>query len=212
MDKALYLSTYLDNGSPRSWFTAIHYTNDDLLHNFDSLIEDFRQHFGDPDTKGTTLCKIENLWQTGSCMNYVSKFHKLLVYVNFNTSTTIQKYYKGLKDEVKDLLLTVHSPPMDFDNYVDLIVTIDNWLHYWEVECKTAKKPASCSKPVLTTPSPTPSPNHPPQCHSPQKFQWRLMPLGWCHASLSPRRSKTVTLLRASAYIAEVLSTPSRPA
>ncbi|KAG2748619.1 hypothetical protein P692DRAFT_20733243, partial [Suillus brevipes Sb2] len=23
MDKALYLSTYLDNGSPRSWFTAI---------------------------------------------------------------------------------------------------------------------------------------------------------------------------------------------
>ncbi|KAG1894261.1 uncharacterized protein F5891DRAFT_1195396 [Suillus fuscotomentosus] len=55
MDKALYLSTYLDNGSPHSWFTAIHHTNDDLLHNFNSLIDNFRQHFGDPDTEGTPL-------------------------------------------------------------------------------------------------------------------------------------------------------------
>jgi hypothetical protein len=142
MDKALYLSTYLDNGSPCSWFTAIRRTNDDLLHSFDTLIEDFRQHFGDPDTEGTALRKIENLRQTGSCANYTSKFRELLVYVNFNTSTTIQKYYEGLKDEVKDLLLTVHRPPTDFNDYVDLTVTIDNQLHRREVKRKTAKKPA----------------------------------------------------------------------
>lgn len=142
MDKALYLSTYLDNGSPRSWFTAIRRTNDDLLHDFDALIEDFRQHFGDPDTEGTALRKIENLRQTGSCASYASKFRELLVYVNFNTSTTIQKYYEGLKDEVKDLLLTVHDPPNSFDEYVDLTTAIDNRLHRREVERKTAKKVA----------------------------------------------------------------------
>jgi hypothetical protein len=140
MDKALYLSTYLDNGSPRSWFTAIRRTNDHLLHDFDALIEDFRQHFGDPDTEGTALRKIENLRQTGSCASYASKFRELLVYVNFNTSTTIQKYYEGLKDEVKDLLLTVHDPPTNFDDYVDLTTAIDNRLHRREVERKSARK------------------------------------------------------------------------
>jgi hypothetical protein len=143
MDKALYLSTYLDNGSPRSWFTAIRRTNEDLLNDFDQLIDDFRHHFGDPDTEGTALRKIESLRQTGSCARYASKFRELLVYVNFNTSTTIQKYYEGLKDEVKDLLLTVHKPPTEFDEYVTLTVTIDNRLHRREVERKTAKKPMS---------------------------------------------------------------------
>jgi hypothetical protein len=144
MDKALYLSTYLDNGSPRSWFTAIRRTNDLLLHDFEALIEDFRQHFGDPDTEGTALRKIENLRQTGSCASYASKFRELLVYVNFNTSTTIQKYYEGLKDEVKDLLLTVHNPPTTFDKYVDLTTAIDNRLHRREVERKLAKKAVPC--------------------------------------------------------------------
>jgi len=143
MDKALYLSTYLDNGSPRSWFTAIRRTNEGLLDDFDQLINDFRHHFGDPDTEGTALRKIENLRQTGSCASYASKFRELLVYVNFNTSTTIQKYYEGLKDEVKDLLLTVHAPPTEFDDYVTLTTSIDNRLHRREVERKTAKKPVS---------------------------------------------------------------------
>ncbi|KAG1744210.1 hypothetical protein EDB19DRAFT_1827098 [Suillus lakei] len=100
-------------------------------------------HFGDPDTEGTALCKIENLRQIGSCASYTSKFRELLVYVNFNTSTTIQKYYEGLKDKVKDLLLTVHDPPTEFDEYVTLTVAIDNRLHHREVECKTSKKPVS---------------------------------------------------------------------
>ncbi|KAG2056756.1 hypothetical protein BDR06DRAFT_838892, partial [Suillus hirtellus] len=73
--------------------------------------------------------KIENLCQTGSCASYMSKFCELLVYVNFNTSNTIQKYYKGLKDEVKDLLLTVHDPPTSFNDYIDLTTVIDNQLH-----------------------------------------------------------------------------------
>jgi hypothetical protein len=147
MDKALYLSTYLDNGSPHSWFTAIHHTNEDLLNDFDQLIDHFS--FGDLDTKGIALCKTESLQQTGSCASYASKFCKLLVYINFNTLTTIQKYYEGLKDEVKDLLLTVHKHPTEFDEYVTLTVTIDNWLHHHEVECKTAKKPMSCQQNTL---------------------------------------------------------------
>ncbi|KAG1848642.1 hypothetical protein C8R48DRAFT_614755 [Suillus tomentosus] len=92
--------------------------------------------------EGTALHKIENLRQTGSCTGYTSKFHKLLVYVNFNTSTMIQKYYDGLKDEVKDLLLTVHDPPDSFDGYVDLTIAIDNRLHRREVKQKTVKKVA----------------------------------------------------------------------
>jgi len=158
MDKALYLSTYLDNGSPRSWFTAIRHTNEELLNDFDLLIDNFKQHFGDPDTEGTALRKIENLRQTGSCANYASKFRELLVYVNFNTSTTIQKYYEGLKDEVKDLLLTVHNPPTEFDEYVTLMITIDNRLHRREVERKATKKSTPRQQnttDTITQPKPT---------------------------------------------------------
>lgn len=62
-DKLIYLSTWLQDGSPKSWFWAIEKTNPQLLHDHDALITDFRKHFGNSDFVNSQMAKIECLTQ-----------------------------------------------------------------------------------------------------------------------------------------------------
>ena len=106
-DKVLFLQSYLTSGSAKSWYTVLRNCSDGLLNNFEAVIQDFQAHFGDPDLASTTLRKIEALHQMGSCASYASKFQELLIYVDFLESTKIHKFYEGLKDDVKDIIVTV---------------------------------------------------------------------------------------------------------
>jgi len=103
----LFLQSYLALGSAKSWYTALCNHSDGLLDDFEAVIQDFQAHFSDPDLASTTLCKIEALHQTGSCMSYASKYRELLIYVDFSEATKIHKFYEGLKDDVKDIIVTV---------------------------------------------------------------------------------------------------------
>jgi len=57
-----------------------------------------------------TRSKLSVKWalcQMGSCMSYASKFQELLIYVNFSEAMKIHKFYEGLKDDVKDIIVTI---------------------------------------------------------------------------------------------------------
>ncbi|EPS97350.1 hypothetical protein FOMPIDRAFT_93653 [Fomitopsis schrenkii] len=62
-DKSIYLSTWLQDGSSKSWFWAIEKTNPHLLHDHDALLADFRRHFGDSDFITSQMNKIDRLTQ-----------------------------------------------------------------------------------------------------------------------------------------------------
>jgi hypothetical protein len=145
-DKAMYLASYLGNGSPMSWYTALKLTSPHLLDNFPLFVQNFRDHFGDSDLEGTSLRKIEALKQTGACATYASRFKELLVHVDFSESTKINKFKEGLKPEVKDVLVNIMDKPKQFDKYIDLCIRIDNHVHQRDLERQAAKKASSSNQ------------------------------------------------------------------
>lgn len=134
-DKSVYLAGYLKQGTPKSWYQGIRASNEDLLYDFDALVKDFRDHFGDSNVSATSLRKLKVLKQTGSCASYASRSRELHVDCDLNESTKIDLFYAGLKDPVKDLLLNVKRS-LVFDEFVAQCVDIDNRLHERELERK----------------------------------------------------------------------------
>ncbi|GBE80968.1 Transposon Tf2-12 polyprotein [Sparassis crispa] len=116
-DKAVYMATYLKDGSPASWFNSIEQFNSALLQDWDSFLDAFRERFEDPDLVTSSLHKLENLRQTSSAASYSSRFKELLVYLDFSDQTKIQYFRRNLKEPVKDLFLTV-QPSTNFEDFV----------------------------------------------------------------------------------------------
>lgn len=52
-DRAIYITSYLKQGLPKSWFNGIRAANPDLLYNFTALLDDFRSSAS---TSATSTC------------------------------------------------------------------------------------------------------------------------------------------------------------
>lgn len=162
-ERSIFLSLYLADGNPKSWYQAIRSSNPTLLNDFNALIKDFRSHFGDSDLESTAYRKIKALRQTGSCAAYASRFRELVVYLDWTDKSKIAAFREGLKDSVRDLLITVRPKPTIFDEFVKICVEIDNAVHENELDKRHAKpgdasKSTNRSQPKQTTPAPTPRP------------------------------------------------------
>jgi len=59
-----YMGSYLAGGVPNAWLIGVRKHSLNLLSDYDAFT---KTHFGDPDYKGITLCKLRTLHQTGSC-------------------------------------------------------------------------------------------------------------------------------------------------
>jgi hypothetical protein len=90
---------------------------------------------------------MDVLCQTGSCATFVSHYHEPLVDLDINQSLKIEYFCKCLKDNVQDVLALIKKQdiPIDFKKYVDLCVSIDNFLHYHKHEKKTSKNTSNSS-------------------------------------------------------------------
>lgn len=158
-DRSIYLAAYLEDGSPKSWYQAIRLTATHLLDDFDSLIENFRAHFGDSDLEASAYRKIASLKQTGSVANYASRFRELLVHLDWSESSKIAAFKQGLKDHVKTLLITVRQKPKEFDEFVKICVEIDNDYHQHELETKNSRHgPSKSNKSHHSDSRPPPPP------------------------------------------------------
>jgi Retrotransposon gag protein len=109
---------YLADGNPNSWYQAVKSSQANLLNDFDDLVEDFCNHFGDSDLVSTAYHKIKMLRQTGSCASYASHFWELVVHLDWTDKSKIAAFKVGLKDQVHDLLIMVHPKPTTFNEYV----------------------------------------------------------------------------------------------
>lgn len=156
-DKCFYMGTYLGNGSPKLWYASVKANQPYLLQNFTSFCEAFKSHFGDQDLAGTAYRKIQALRQTDSVGAYSSRFHELLIHLNWTDDSKIAAFYSGLKDEIKDILVSNLSPPTAFKDYVDLAMKIDNRIRQREFERKRQDKPSGKSSSSKSQSSTTPS-------------------------------------------------------
>ncbi|KZT09795.1 uncharacterized protein LAESUDRAFT_735413 [Laetiporus sulphureus 93-53] len=164
-DKCLYMSTWLEDGSLKSWFWAIEKTKPDLLNDYAALVDNFRAHFGDSDFINSQMDKIKKLTQCSSAAKYASAFHEILIHLPIHDDLIkINMSKKGLKDDIKSLFLMIQAPT-NFDNYVAQAITFDNriYVHAQElnIDCKNVMSilpiPAAPRQSQLSTTSYTPA-------------------------------------------------------
>ncbi|KAJ3495812.1 hypothetical protein NLJ89_g10572 [Agrocybe chaxingu] len=148
-EKCLYFGFYLKDGPPSAWYAAIEKHNPMLFDDYDAFLNAFKKHFEDSDRKGTALTKLRKLVQTGPASTYAAQFQQYSWELDLTEETSIEMFYTGLKDEVKDTLTYafLENKPTKFDQYVTKVIDIDNKLHRRVVERKdgSSKSPSKGS-------------------------------------------------------------------
>jgi hypothetical protein len=141
-DQILYAESFL-SGAPKRWFEST--LTDYLTHAeterhelteriFDvgglGVFEDeLVKIFGEPDEIRAAEERIERLRQTTSAAVYASALRQESFRVNWGEDALKNKFYRGLKEEVKDELVNVDRHDMSLDDYMKEAITIDNRLY-----------------------------------------------------------------------------------
>lgn len=99
---------------------------------WEAFEEEFVKAFGDPDKEAAAIRQLEALiekGQKGPATQYASDFRRITMEINWDESTFIHYYRRGLKEEVKDALV-YHPIPTSLDVLVNLSIRLDERI--WE--------------------------------------------------------------------------------
>ena len=95
-------------GQALSCFAPLFEKRSAILSNFETFIEAFVETFGEHDNVRWTTTKIRSLRQgVRSASVYASNFRQLASDINWDEEALVNQFYWGLRDDVKDLLLTL---------------------------------------------------------------------------------------------------------
>ncbi|KAG5640257.1 hypothetical protein DXG03_009635, partial [Asterophora parasitica] len=141
-DCCIYMASFLEDRSPKQWYTYVKKYKTYLLQDFDAFCEAFEAHFGNPNIAGDANNKLLTLVQTGSTAAHASRYTELLIHVNWSEQTKIDNFYHSLKTSVKDTIMLTHlqDHPKVFKKHVDFIIKIDNHVHCCKQEHKLEAK------------------------------------------------------------------------
>ncbi|KAF5378882.1 hypothetical protein D9615_006981 [Tricholomella constricta] len=125
----------------------------ELFHDFCGFYQAFVEHIDDTDKHATALAKVHKLKQEPEpAANYVSRYREIIADLNFDEDSKIDNFYPGLKETVKDAMV-IPPHPKTFNDYVKMIISIDNRIHCRQTEVKEHH---------IKTPNPTSQPRQPP--------------------------------------------------
>jgi hypothetical protein len=115
-------------GPAKKWFTP-HVNEETGAVAFSSwahFIRRFRSSFQDSDAKTTAERKLLNMKQgTEPCASYHARFVSYMAILDWDEKSQIATFRRGLRSEVKDLLVG-RDIPDSFDEYVSLCIRLDN--------------------------------------------------------------------------------------
>jgi len=98
-------------GQALSWFAPLFEKRSPILNNFETFLEAFAEAFSEHDKARWATTKIRSLRQgTRSASVYASDFRQLACDINWDEEALMSQFHWGLKDDVKDLLLTLPDP------------------------------------------------------------------------------------------------------
>jgi hypothetical protein len=147
--KANWMSLYLGDGDPISWWYAVKADRTALLYDFATFKTEFITHFGDSDLPSTALHKSYTIAQSGSCANYVSCLRELFPYLQLTDQIKLACFKNGIKSELCMLMAAIYPQPTTFGAYAAIAIKLDNELHNARTNSKHSNKSAS-GKSLLT--------------------------------------------------------------
>lgn len=115
-------------GQALSWFAPLFEKRSPILSNFETFLEAFVEAFGEHDKARWATTKIRSLRQgTRSASTYASDFRQLACDINWGEEALMSQFYCGLRDDVKDLLLSLPDP-QTLNEAISQAVKCDNRL------------------------------------------------------------------------------------
>lgn len=157
-------------GNARTWATPLINADTGVIKSisYEDFTKQLKAAFGDPDEVRTAERQLDALRQTSSCSAYVAQFTSLASLLpnwSDNKEAWLLKFRKGLKQEIRDMLLYYPKEPHDFDELTQLCIQLDNKLHAHQAEkrqasggsssssgAKKSNSSSSSRSPVTTTP------------------------------------------------------------
>lgn len=102
-----FIGTLL-SGNARSWFAPLLEKDSPILYNLEAFMERFTAAFGDSDREGVAERKIQSLRQgSRSAAIYAAEFQQLTCDLDWNDKAFMTRFRYGLRDDVKNLLITM---------------------------------------------------------------------------------------------------------
>src|SRR5918997_1114206 len=122
-----FIGTLL-SGNARSWFALLLEKDSPILYNLEAFMERFIAAFGDSDRERVAERKIQNLRQgSRSAAIYAAEFQQLTCDLDWNDKAYMTRFRYGLKDDVKNLLITM--PRVDtLEELISQAIICDNRL------------------------------------------------------------------------------------
>lgn len=116
------------SGQALSWFAPLFEKQSPILNSFDVFLVAFEEAFGEHDKIRSATTKIRVLRQgMRSASVYASDFRQLACDINWDDQALISQFQWGLRDDVKDLLLTMPDPT-NLNEAISQAVRCDNRL------------------------------------------------------------------------------------
>ena len=146
--KKVLIAQSFFTGKVRTWFQPF---LDDWLRNghggkqatvrifskFEELEKELHQIYGDSDERQTAIRRLEALRQTTSAATYKSEFQQLIPVVGWDSSALQRQFWKGLKNDVQDVLVRSEDPAT-LEDLIEQAIKVDNRLFSLRQERKTA--------------------------------------------------------------------------
>ncbi|CAG8623952.1 17148_t:CDS:2, partial [Racocetra persica] len=110
------------------WFVPLLERNSPVLEDFETLIAEFEIIFGDADKARTASNKIQKLSQDPRlAATYALEFRQITSDLDWGEAALINKFRASLRDDIKDLLLSIEDPT-DLNDTITKAVRCDNCL------------------------------------------------------------------------------------
>ena len=137
-------------GDARTWASPLIDSDTGVIQaiSYENFVRQLKAAFGDPDEVRTAERQLDALRQTSSCSAYVAQFTSLASLMpswETNKEAWLLKFRKGLKQEVRDMLLYYPNEPHDFDEFTKLCIQLDNKLHAHQAEKRQVSGGSSSS-------------------------------------------------------------------
>lgn len=100
----------------------------DWVKDWDDFKEEFTKVFGDSNIIETSRQKLKIVRQTGSATSYATEFQRHAAYLHWGDKALRHAFFDGLKEDVKDKLLTPTGDSRDFQSLVNDAIKWDNLL------------------------------------------------------------------------------------
>ena len=94
-------------GAAQAWVTPLLETQDDILSDLQEFLHRFSTTFGTVEPRAKAERAIGLLHQTGSIQDYATQFRTITVDLNWDSEALIYTFRRGLRHDVKDLLITL---------------------------------------------------------------------------------------------------------